>query len=286
MRSVLLHLRIHFSFFLMPVFMFAVSQATETDTANLIISFVLLHFFVFPASNGYNSYHDRDTSSIGLIKHPPLVSKKLLYTVNIMDVAAVLSGLLISITFSLLLAGFIIMSRAYSYRKVRIKKYPVLSFIIVSVFQGGWVYAATMHAISLISFREIIASQEHVLGMLISTLFIGSVYPLTQIYQHDSDKRDGVLTISYKLGYIGTFIFSVILFTSAGILMYLLFAADNNVKLFVLFSLIMLPVFSFFLYWFYKVKTDITQANYTNTMRMNLITSCCMNVFFIILIFQ
>jgi hypothetical protein len=43
--------------------------------------------------------------------------------------------------------------------------------------------------------------------MSVASLFIGSVYPLTQIYQHEADKKDGVTTISYKLGYVGTFFF-------------------------------------------------------------------------------
>jgi hypothetical protein len=58
--------------------------------------------------------------------------------------------------------------------------------------------------------------------------FIGSVYPLTQIYQHEADKRDGVTSISYKLGYNGTFVFSGILFSIATVLLYYLFLPEAS----------------------------------------------------------
>ena len=48
--------------------------------------------------------------------------------------------------------------------------------------------------------------------LLACSLQIAGVYPLTQIYQHEQDLADGVTTISYKLGYKGTFIFSAIMF--------------------------------------------------------------------------
>jgi 1,4-dihydroxy-2-naphthoate octaprenyltransferase len=56
--------------------------------------------------------------------------------------------------------------------------------------------------------------------MDVASLFIGSVYPLTQIYQHEADKKDGVTSLSYKLGYSGTFVFSGIWFSIATVLLY------------------------------------------------------------------
>ena len=58
-------LRIPFSFFLMPLFLFALSQAETILPSKAIVSFFLIHFLIYPASNGYNSYIDRDEESIG-----------------------------------------------------------------------------------------------------------------------------------------------------------------------------------------------------------------------------
>lgn len=168
-----------------------------------------MHFYSpplgFSSSNGYNSYQDRDESSIGGLKHPPKVSENLFYVTLMFDIAAVLLALLVSIFFSLFVLIFISMSRAYSYRRIRLKKYPIVGFLTVFIFQGAFVYLMAFTAIS--GFSVEVLSLNHIICMSVSSLFIGSVYPLTQIYQHEADKKDGVISISYKLGYKGTFIF-------------------------------------------------------------------------------
>jgi 1,4-dihydroxy-2-naphthoate octaprenyltransferase len=58
-------LRIPFSFFLSPIYFFSLAQVPHIDWANAVLIFFILHFLIYPASNGYNSYMDRDTESIG-----------------------------------------------------------------------------------------------------------------------------------------------------------------------------------------------------------------------------
>ena len=77
-KSTLLHLRIPFSFFLMPFFCFAVSQVETVNWTEAIIAFLAIHLFLYPASNGYNSYYDKDEESIGGLEAPPPVDKQLL----------------------------------------------------------------------------------------------------------------------------------------------------------------------------------------------------------------
>lgn len=279
-KSTILHLRFPFSFFLMPVYLFALSQATTINWTPAVFSFMILHFLVFPSSNGYNSYQDHDQTSIGLLRNPPPVSKKLLYVSMLMDVLAIAAGLFVSPLFAGLILSFILVSRAYSYRGIRLKRYPYLGFVVVSIFQGGVVYLASLIAIANI--RDFSALPNGTaLNMAIASLFIGSIYPFTQIYQYEADKSDGVITISYKLGYIGTFIFSSILFLIATYLIYASFS--DHLKYFLLFQAMMLPVVYWFIIWFFKVLRNKSQANFDNSMLMNLITSTCMNIFFLFL---
>jgi len=51
-----------------------------------------------------------------------------------------------------------------------------------------------------------------------------------------------------------------------------------------LFLLIMLPVVVKLGIWFLKVREDTMNANFENTMAMNILTSTCMNFYFILLI--
>jgi len=280
--STVKHLRFPFSFFLLPVFLFALSQAHTINWQSALIAFVVLHLLIFPSSNGYNSYQDRDESSIGGIKNPPKVSKNLFYVTLLFDIAGILLASLVSIYFSFFVLIFISMSRAYSYRNVRLKKYPFIGFLTVFIFQGAFVYLMAFTAITNFSIE--ILSLNHIVCMTVASLFMGSIYPLTQIYQHEADKKDGVISISYKLGYIGTFIFSSILFSLATVALFYYFNINNRLVYFVLFLFIMLPVIFKLSVWFNKVRVDTRHANFENTMTMNLLTSACMNSYFLILI--
>jgi 1,4-dihydroxy-2-naphthoate octaprenyltransferase len=120
--------------------------------------------------------------------------------------------------------------------------------------------------------------------MSIASLFMGSIYPLTQIYQHEADIKDGVISISYKLGYIGTFIFSAILFSIATVLLFYYFNLKHQQIALVLFLILMLPVITNLSIWFNSVRKNIANANFENTMTMNLLTSICMNLYFLVLI--
>ena len=282
-KNTVKHLRLPFSFFLMPVFLFALSQADTVNWQTTIIAFVIMHLLVFPSSNGYNSFQDRDETSIGGLKYPPKVTKNLYYATLFMDIVGVLASLFVSTYFSLLVLIFVLVSRAYSYRKVRLKKYAVIGFLTVFIFQGAFVYLMTSAAISTFSFAGFF-TLNNIICMSVASLFIGSIYPLTQIYQHDADKKDGVISISYKLGYIGTFIFSSILFSIAIVFLFYYFNLKHQQIAMVLFLLITLPVVIKLGIWFNKVLKDTANANFENTMAMNLLTSACMNLYFLVLI--
>src|SRR5882724_11756486 len=109
-------LRLPFSFFLMPVYWFALGQVVYKDLWSAVLIFFLLHVLVYPASNGYNSYMDRDTSPIGGVEHPLQPTRQLFWVTVSMDGLALLLGLFIGLYFTAGLACYILASRAYSYR--------------------------------------------------------------------------------------------------------------------------------------------------------------------------
>jgi 1,4-dihydroxy-2-naphthoate octaprenyltransferase len=115
-------------------------------------------------------------------------------------------------------------------------------------------------------------------------LLIGALYPLTQIYQHEEDKKDGVTSLSYLLGKKLTFVFSLLLFLSATFLLYLRFHELDELNHFYWYLLIMFPVVLFFLYWMMKVWRNSEAANFRNSLLMNVLSTICTTVFFITLI--
>jgi 1,4-dihydroxy-2-naphthoate octaprenyltransferase len=282
-KSTIKHLRIPFSYHLMPVFLFAFSQAVDVNWQHTIIAFLILHLLIYPSSNGYNSYQDKDETSIGGLKNPPKVSINLLFVTMLLDFIGIALAFFVSAYFSLFVFMYVLISRAYSYRRLRLKKYAVIGFLTVFLFQGAFTYIMVSVAVSN-TFSENIFTTTSVMCMSVASLFIGSVYPLTQIYQHHADKKDGVTTISYKLGYLGTFAFSATMFALASGILFSYFNFKHQPIALALFFILMLPVVIRLLVWFIKVLKDNTHANFENTMSMNLMASTCMNIYFLVLV--
>ncbi len=275
-KSTIQLLRFHFSFFLMPIYWFALSQVPSINWLNAVIVFMVLHVLVYPASNGYNSYMDQDDTPIGGLEQPMQPTRQLFIVTVVMDSLAVLLSLLVSMYFSIGVLLYILVSRAYSYRGIRLKQYPIIGFLTVVVFQGGVTYWLVYHGCS-----ETLATNAPWPTILAASCLIGGFYPLTQIYQHEADKADGVTTISYSLGYRGTFIFTAIIYViSFGLLAYW-FLSTLQITGFVLLQLFFIPTLLYFFYWANKVWKDIAAANFKHTMQMNLIASVCTNLAFI-----
>ena len=272
-------LRLPFAIFLTPIYFFALSQIEHINWSKAILVFIILHLLVYPASNGYNSYMDRDTKSIGGLEHPPPTSRELFVTTIVLDVAAIILGFLVTPLFGLLMPLYIGASKAYSYRGIRLKRFPVIGYLTVIVFQGAFTFWLVYHG----------SSSEHLLWpswqpMLVCALLIGGFYPLTQIYQHKQDLDDGVLTISYKLGYTGTFIFCAIVYAIAWTFMAQFFIGRKETSKFLVISIFFIPVIVYFTGWFLAVYRNKEAANFRNTMKMNWIAASCTNAVFILLL--
>ncbi|MEO6813079.1 MAG: UbiA family prenyltransferase [Ginsengibacter sp.] len=278
-QSTLQLLRFHFSFFLMPVYWFALSRIPHINCQKAILIFFILHLLVYPASNGYNSYMDRDTSPIGGLKNPMEPTKQLFVVTILLDAVALGLSFFISKLFVVGIFFYILASKAYSYRKIRLKKYPVIGYLTVILFQGVLTFFLVYYGSS--SNHNL---QIPVIAMIVSGLLIGGSYPLTQIYQHNEDYKDGVITISYLLGYKGTFIFTGIVYAFAFISLAWLFYLNTDMVNFLILQIFMLPVFVYFFIWFGKVIKNKSEANFKNAMGMNLLASICTNLGFITLL--
>ena len=277
-RSTIQLLRFHFSLFLMPVYWFALGQVVRPDAGRALLIFIILHILIYPSSNGFNSYMDRDEGSIGGVKSPLPPSRQLLYVSLLMDGLSLILGFSISVYFALAAFIYIMASRAYSARSVRLKKYPVTGFLTVVVCQGALVFFMVYHGS-----HPKLSLHVPTLGMISASLLIGGFYPLTQIYQHEADDRDGVRTISALLGLRGTFIFCGIVYGIAFMtLAYFFLSSFLEVKQFLVFTTSMLPVLVYFIVWATQVWKNSALADYRHTMRMNSIASLCSGVGFIL----
>jgi len=276
LKSTIQLLRFHFSYFLMPVYFFALTQLININWTRAILIFIILHVLIYPSSNGYNSYMDRDNTPIGGLKNPLQPTRQLFYATIIMDVLAIGLSFIISPWFALGTLIYITGSRMYSYRGIRLKKYPLLGYLTVITFQGGLVFWMVYHGS-----HEFLKTGMPLAPMIAASLLIGGFYPLTQIYQHKQDIEDGVKTISYKLGYKKTFLFCSFIYAIAMLVVGYVFFSSLMFREFFVLLIFFLPILVYFLWWASKVWKSEKAADFINTMRMNFLASTCTNAAFI-----
>ncbi|MFN5169283.1 MAG: UbiA family prenyltransferase [Cyclobacteriaceae bacterium] len=280
MRSTLLHLRFPFSWFLMPVYFFALAISPNLNGDRLLWSFVIIHLLVYPASNGYNSYFDKDEGSIGGLKNPPPVNRSLFWVAWLLDIIALgLAWWKVDALFAALVFGYGLASKAYSHPAVRLKKYPIGGWLWVAFFQGLFTFVMCYAGINALPLNSLLQMKVLVPGALATVLLMGT-YPMTQIYQHDEDRARGDVTLSSKLGVRGTFVFVMAVFAVASALYAAYFINTFSLNYAIAFLLALSPVILFFLIWLVRVWHDTRQANYGSTMWLNFISATCLNGFF------
>jgi len=222
---------------------------------------------------------DKDTSSIGGIENPLLPTYQLFVITIFMDLLCLLLSLFFPVFVTICLFCYMLFSRLYSWRKVRLKKYPIIGFLTVVLNQGALIFFLVANGIR--SSNEIIIPYQLI---LVASLLLGGFYPMTQIYQHEADKKDHVNTLSRLLGIRGTFFFCLILYVGAFSLLFVYFHETGQLARFFLFQFFFIPVIVYFLAWFRRVWMNELEADFKQTMRMNWIASICTNAAFITLL--
>lgn len=276
-----LHLRIPFSYFLLPVFLFSLAISPNVSEKALLWTFIVIHIFLYPASNGYNSYFDKDEKSIGGLKNPPPVKKGLYYLALLFDALAIIVGYFaINMTFALMLLVYGLVSKAYSHPDIRLKKFPVTGWLVAGLFQGLFTFVMCYIGINKFSLENIWKPAVIFAGIL-CTIMLWANYPMTQIYQHEEDGKRGDETFSRMLGIRGTFYFvgGVFGIVTLGFVFY--FNSFFSRKYSVIFLTALFPVVLYFFYWFSKAYNDEIKADYKHTMWLNFISATCLNIFFI-----
>ncbi|WP_038028808.1 UbiA family prenyltransferase [Thermonema rossianum] len=276
LRDVILHFRFPFSLFLMPVYLYALSQVHRIEDRWAVWgSFIVWHVFIYPASNAYNSYFDKDEGSIGGLKSPPPVTE-ILYWISLLWTAlGVGLAFVVHVLYGCMVLVYVLVSKAYSHPAIRLKRHPYLGWLAVVLFQGAWVYMATVVAVAPGEETE----QQHRAAALLSSLMLAATYPLTQVYQHEEDRQRGDLTLSLRLGVKGTFLWAsfFLLLTALGHVAYAYYFADR-LYLLVLSGCLLLPGIYFF-YWMRRAYRR-QEATYEEAMRMNITGAMSMNIAF------
>lgn len=264
-------MRVPFSIYLMPMFWLAVAMYPRAEIGYSVQVFFILHLLLYPASNGFNSYHDRDTGPVGGLAAPPPPNKQLFWLVALFDVAALVWAWTLGLPFFNWVLVYTLASKAYSWPRIRLKADAVLGTATVVILQGAGTYIMVLAGLQMCSCE--FNNWWHWLAAAGASITLLGNYPLTQVYQHEQDAAAGDMTLSRKLGLLGTFRWAQAFMAIGGVMvgagLYHTTGLAGPIALLVAQA----PALIHFQKWQAAVAADSTAANHKNAMRMNQLAS-------------
>jgi hypothetical protein len=272
-KSTWVHLRLPFSWVLAPVSLFALATQSRLDFTTVLWTFAVQFLCLYPASHAFNSYYDKDEESIGGIENPPPVSRDLLWVAWALDcVGLAVAYFAVGAVYFGLVFIYGLASKAYSHPAFRWKSFPVFGWVIVTFMQGFFTFAMVAFAQDSHFFLD----PRSLLAAVISSFWIGSAYPLTQVYQHKEDARRGDRTLSLLLGGQGTLVFVGLGFTLSQALLAVWASVFGEWPLFFLVQLGFLPAGVFFFRQFVFDRESLFR--YRTVMKMTFVSATGINL--------
>jgi 1,4-dihydroxy-2-naphthoate polyprenyltransferase len=169
-------------------------------------------------------------------------------------------------------------SRAYSYRKIRLKQYPFIGYLTVVVFQGAVTYWLVYHGSSEALYTRA-STKRNGCSQFIDWRVLSAHTNLSA--QSRCSRWCGNHQLQIRLS-SGTFLFCAVVYTvaMAFLRVYAFFSSLLIAQFFVL-LIFFSPILVYFFWWAAKVWEHTEAADFTKTMRMNILASSCTNLGFI-----
>ena len=266
------------SFIYLPLFLFAISQTHDLNMLHTGLFFIILQVLIHPSNQLQiaNANLELSGSKIELTKQ----AKNLITSsISMNGLAVVLSMLIISLEVGVGVTGYLLLSKLNNNNPIRLRKYAIISLLLTMTMQGVLLFALTQYATGkLMLITNIFAIQA-------CAFFVGFVYPLTQMHTHVEDLKRGDLTIGIRLGLQGTFILSLVMFLIAISFMGLHFYNTKHGFHFYVFLFFLSPVAAYFFWWRKNTRIQPLVANYIFTRLFVVITTICMSLFSLVLIY-
>jgi 1,4-dihydroxy-2-naphthoate octaprenyltransferase len=266
------------TFIYLPLFLFAISQTHDLNWLHTGFFFVILQVLMHPSNqlqiaNANMELSDNKTDITQQAKNLITTS------ISMNSLAVVLSILIFSLEVGVGVLGYLLLSKLHNNNPIRLRKYAIISLLLTMTMQGVLLFALTQYATGkLMLITNVFAIQA-------CAFFVGFVYPLTQMHTNTDDLKRGDLTISIRLGLKGTFALCLVMFLLAISFMGLHFYNTRNVFHFYLFLFFLSPVAAYFFWWRKNTRLEPLVANYRFTRLFIIITTICMSLFSLVLIY-
>jgi 4-hydroxybenzoate polyprenyltransferase len=280
MKSLFVHLRLHFQLLLAPVFLWGWLVAGGGLSLAVLLGFVSFHGFLYSGATAFNSYYDRDVGPVGGLEHPPRVVPALLPFSLAVQAIGWLLAFFVNLPFWLAYGIFVALSFAYSYPRVRLKARTLSSLAVVGFGQGALAFLAAWAAT-----RGEVGSAwsiDGALGVTSSVLLIVALYPLTQLYQIDEDASRGDRTIAVAWGPRRSFVLALGCTLAGGVVMLVLLARRFGAVDTLLVGLGLSAQAACLGWWARRFDARQVLANYRRVMRLNVLSASALGGYLVI----
>jgi 1,4-dihydroxy-2-naphthoate octaprenyltransferase len=279
MKSLLIHLRLHFQLLLAPVYLWGWLVAGGGLRPQVLVGFVAFHFFLYPGATAFNSYYDRDVGPVGGLERPPGVVPALLPFSLAVQAAGFALAALVNLAFAVAYGVFVALSVMYSHPRIRLKAHTLASLVVVGFGQGALAFEAAWAATR--GDVESVWSIDGALGALAAVLLILALYPLTQLYQIEEDAARGDRTVAVVWGPRRCFAFALICTILGGLAMLVLLATRFGALDTLLVGLGLTLQVVVLSAWGRRFNPLETLRNYRAVMRLNLVSSSALAAYLV-----
>jgi 4-hydroxybenzoate polyprenyltransferase len=194
------HLRPHYQLLILPGGYLLGGLYAETFALRPFVGqFFVVHLLLNGGVTAYNSYHDKDEGPIGGLAHPPKMTPWMLpasIVVQLVGLALIASLGELAINFYL---STMLLSVLYSSPRFRWKGKPLLSLVAVGIGTGTntfWLGYLAASGQGTLTPRVVVGG----FGVAATLL---SLYPVSQVFQLEEDRRRGDRTFASAFGLPG-----------------------------------------------------------------------------------
>lgn len=220
----IVHLRWHYQVFILSGgFLMGGFFQDTMDWKTFLIQFLNVHLLLFGGATAFNSWWDKDEGAVGGLRHPPKMRRWMWFASLLLQAI----GLFIAIPSGRLFTGIYALSMfffwLYSTPLARWKSRPVRSLTAIGISTG-----ANSFLLGYLAAGNTPVGWDTLIAAAGVALVILSLYPASQIYQLEEDKKRGDHTFAVRFGIRGVLTFYRCAFFSGITLIALALGFDHS----------------------------------------------------------
>lgn len=262
----ILHLRLHYQFFILSGgYLLSALFVEENNWQQFWTQFLNVHVLLFGGATAYNSFWDKDEGPIGGLKSPPKMTNWMWLVSLAIQFIGLAWAYTIGLSYFLIYLCSLILFWLYSTPLARWKGKPLLSLIAIGISTGTNSFLLGY----LAGGEPKLTFSEGAIAFGVACIIL-SLYPASQIFQVEEDRKRGDVTFAMKYGLrIVRIFYSIMFLIGASILSFFLYFEDSILGM--IFGV--LSLFSFSGIAFILSKLEGKESEYGKVMKIKFLAS-------------